>query len=68
MKSLKALIILALITMPLVLATCKSKTGQDGKDRTASLPTIKGTHEFPDTHIVGTIYSPAGFCTLKGDN
>lgn len=67
MKSLKVIILLALMAMPLVLATCKGKSGQDDKDRTASLPTIKVTHEFPDTLIVGTIYSPASFFTLKGD-
>ena len=35
--------------------------------KTEALPTIAVKHEFPDTLIVGTIYSPASFFSLKGD-
>lgn len=35
--------------------------------KTQSLPTIAVKHDFPDTLIVGTIYSPASFFILKGD-
>ncbi len=35
--------------------------------KTEALPTITINHEFPDTLIVGTIYSPASFFILKGD-
>ncbi|MBR5086155.1 MAG: transglycosylase SLT domain-containing protein [Muribaculaceae bacterium] len=66
MKLIKALISLILLTALLVSCSSK-KDGQDKEDRTASLPTIKVKHEFPDTLVVGTIYSPASFFTLKGD-
>lgn len=52
----------------LFLATCSNKNEQSGDaDKTAALPTIAVVHEFPDTLVVGTIYSPASFFILKGD-
>ena len=66
MKLIKALIFIILLTTSLVSCSSK-KDGQDKGDRTTSLPTIEVNHEFPDTLVVGTIYSPASFFTLKGD-
>ncbi|MBQ9585831.1 MAG: transglycosylase SLT domain-containing protein [Muribaculaceae bacterium] len=66
MKLIKTLI--SLIWLMALLVSCSSKKdGKDKVDRTAALPTIEVKHEFPDTLVVGTIYSPASFFTLKGD-
>lgn len=66
MKTRQILIVLLLIMA--VLPSCSKKNnGKDKDDRTSSLPTIEVKHEFPDTLVVGTIYSPASFFTLKGD-
>ena len=66
MKLIKALISLILL-MALLVSCSSKKEGKDKVDRTAALPTIEVKHEFPDTLVVGTIYSPASFFTLKGD-
>ena len=60
-------ILLLIITMVL-LATCSNKSEQnDAATKVESLPTITVQHEFPDTLVVGTIYSPASFFILRGD-
>ena len=64
MKSIR--LYLALFSIIALLTACSNKE-QEQVDRTASLPTIEVKHEFPDTLVVGTIYSPASFFTLKGD-
>ena len=66
MKLIKTLISLILL-MALLVSCSSKKDGKDKVDRTAALPTIEVKHEFPDTLVVGTIYSPASFFTLKGD-
>ena len=65
MKFTKAYILLVILAL---LTACSSKNEQASTvDKTELLPTVEITHEFPDTLVVGTIYSPASFFTLRGD-
>ena len=67
---MKALLshILVLSLLVTLVTSCNNKSQQEtSKDAAKSLPTIAVKHEFPDTLVVGTIYSPASFFILKGD-
>ena len=63
MRLFKLLIVITL----LVLTSCSNKSEQSPMSKSETLPTITVRHDFPDTLVVGTIYSPASFFILKGD-
>lgn len=63
MRLFKLLIVITL----LVLTSCNNKSEQSPMSKSETLPTITVRHDFPDTLVVGTIYSPASFFILKGD-
>ena len=63
MKFFKLLILIIL----LALTSCSNKSEQSPMSKSETLPTITVRHDFPDTLVVGTIYSPASFFILKGD-
>lgn len=59
---------LAILIIAIALTGCSNKSEQTSAvDKTASLPSISISHEFPDTLVVGTIYNPASFFILRGD-
>ena len=63
MRLFKLFIVITL----LVLTSCTNKNEQSPMSKSETLPTITVRHDFPDTLVVGTIYSPASFFILKGD-
>ena len=63
MRLFKLFIVITL----LVLTSCNNKSEQSPMSKSETLPTITVRHDFPDTLVVGTIYSPASFFILKGD-
>lgn len=64
MKYIKNILLLLVL---LGVASCSNTTSESTTTRSDSLPTIAVQHDFPDTLIVGTIYSPASFFIFKGD-
>lgn len=64
MSFLKNILFLLIV---LGIASCSNTTSENTTTRVDSLPSITVQHDFPDTLIVGTIYSPASFFILKGD-
>jgi len=56
------------ILLGILLFSCNNKDDKKGDtDKTSTLPSVAIEHDFPDTLVVGTIYSPASFFILKGD-
>ncbi|MBQ6278854.1 MAG: transporter substrate-binding domain-containing protein, partial [Muribaculaceae bacterium] len=64
MSYLKNILFLLVV---LSLASCSNTTSENTGSRVDSLPSITVQHQFPDTLVVGTIYSPASYFILKGD-
>ena len=64
MSYLKNILFLLVV---LSLASCSNTTSDNTGSRVDSLPSITVQHQFPDTLVVGTIYSPASYFILKGD-
>ena len=68
MKFYHSHIILTVIAALLIACNQVKQVDQSTVEtKTEALPTITVKHDFPDTLIVGTIYSPASFFFLKGD-
>ena len=64
MNFLKNILFLLIV---LGIASCSNTTSENTANKSDSLPSIAVQHDFPDTLVVGTIYSPSSFFILKGD-
>ena len=64
MNFLKNILFLLIV---LGIASCSNTTSENTASKSDSLPSIAVQHDFPDTLVVGTIYSPSSFFILKGD-